>query len=98
MADIHDLADNMLKCKLLGHAWDEFLPMKKPARFGDRISFLCVRCQSERHDIVSWVNGDLLQRSYIYTDGYHLSEKHKRADFRLAYLQRRKPNKRRKHA
>jgi len=98
MTTIDDLADDFLKCKLVGHMWDDFIPMRKKPQFGELQGWLCVRCTTERHDIVSWVNGDLISREYRYPEGYHLSEKYKRHDFRLTYLQRKHPVKAKKYA
>lgn len=96
MTHIDDLADDYLKCKLVGHMWDDFIPHRKPPQFGELQAWLCVRCQTERHDIVSWVDGSIISREYRYPEGYHLAEKYKRQDFRLAYIQRRKPKRRRR--
>lgn len=98
VASIEDLADEMLKCKLFGHAWDDFVSMLRPAKFGARVSVRCVRCTTERHDIVSWIDGGLLSREYRYPEGYHLSERHHRNEFRLAYVQRQKPRRRRRRS
>lgn len=84
------LADEMLMCRTVGHSWDSFIPMMRRPEFGERMSFLCVRCTTERHDIISWINGELLQREYRYPDGYHLTEKYTRNDFRKEFLVRRR--------
>ena len=64
--------------------------MKRPAKSGDRLSVLCVRCTTERHDIVSLIDGELLGREYVYPEGYHLADKHTRAEFRATLLHRRR--------
>jgi hypothetical protein len=84
------LDDEKVYCRTLGHSWDDYLPMKRPAKFGDRLSFRCVRCATVRHDIVSWVDGQLLDRQYEYPDDYHLAEKFSRSEFRLVLINRRR--------
>ena len=75
-------------CKTIGHAWDEFTPHMKRAQFGYRLSLLCVRCTAERHDIVSIIDGRLLQREYRYPEGYKLAMKYSRDEFRKVLIQR----------
>lgn len=84
------LALDQVRCRTYGHGWDEFSPMRRPAKFGDRLSLRCVRCGAERHDIVSWIDGALLQREYVYPEGYAIAERHSRADFRAALVNRRR--------
>jgi hypothetical protein len=60
--------------------------MRKPAKFGDRLSLRCIRCQTERYDIVSWVDGSLLQREYVHPEGYAMAEKHTRSEFRATLI------------
>ena len=90
---VDDLTDAMLKCKVVGHSWDDFVPHRKPPAFGDLMAWLCVRCTTERHDIVSWVDGSLVAREYRYPEGYHLAERHRRDELRLALMTRQHPRK-----
>ena len=60
---------DFLMCRTLGHAWDE-IASDGPAVGGDPWWLRCVRCSTERHDVVSWMTGELIGRSYVYADGY----------------------------
>jgi hypothetical protein len=91
MTTLLELNEQMLRCRTLGHSWDDFIPMMKAPEFGERLSFRCVRCTTERHDICSWVDGSLIQREYRYPDEYKLSEKYFRNDYRLALMNILKP-------
>lgn len=97
MSGVHidDLLDEFLKCKVVGHAWDEFIPHRKPPKFGDLMAWLCVRCQTERHDIVSWADGGLVAREYRYPEGYQLAERYRRQELRLTMLRRKHPRRKR---
>lgn len=92
MTTLAELDSNLLRCRTLGHAWDDFVPQgMKRAAFGTRLSFRCVRCTTIRHDICSWIDGSLVSRSYQYPDVYALDGKHARAEFRLALMHTLKP-------
>lgn len=84
--DLRALDRDYVRCRTYGHAWDDFLPMRKPAKFGDRLSLRCIRCATERHDIVSWVDGSLLQREYQHPEDYAMAEHHTRAEFRATLM------------
>lgn len=92
---IDDLADDMLLCRTVGHAWDPALPDRRRPKFGDLMAWLCIRCKTERHDIVSWVDGSLISRAYHHPDGYALAERYRRQDFRATVLRRRHPRRKR---
>jgi len=67
------LDEVVLDCRLIGHMWRRVADTnEQPPMFGVRICYACQRCDSDRCDIVQRSNGDLLHRSYQYTDGYHL--------------------------
>jgi hypothetical protein len=91
---IAGLNEAMLRCRTLGHSWDDFTVLMRPPAFGERMSFRCTRCTTERHDICSWVDGSLIQREYRYPDAYHLDGKYARAEFRLALMHTLKPKRR----
>lgn len=63
-------AEEYLKCRTWGHSWDDFTPteMRRPS-FGWRYSLRCVRCGTERHDLIGRL-GDVLSRQYIYPEAY----------------------------
>lgn len=63
------MTDPYLKCRVLGHAWDE-IPVTKRPEFGVYMWFRCERCSTLRYDIVNQFNGDLLSRSYQKPSDY----------------------------
>ena len=93
---VRALADAAVRCRTYGHGWEEFTPLRRVrSSFGERLSLLCVRCGTQRHDVVSWVDGSVLDRQYAYPEGYHLAEKVTRSEFRTALLHRRRAEARR---
>ena len=72
-----DQEQDQLRCRTYGHAWDEYFPDDLgPPMFGWRLSLRCVRCATERHDIIDHI-GQVGQRRYIYPDGYQLAGEEK---------------------
>jgi hypothetical protein len=62
------------KCRVWGHAWEDFIPMgKRQPGWGNRFSLRCVRCTTERHDVIDAL-GDLSQRTYEYPEDYKLAK------------------------
>jgi hypothetical protein len=62
------------KCRIWGHAWEDFTPAgRRPPGWGERFSLRCVRCATERHDVIDAL-GDLSQREYHYPDDYRLAK------------------------
>lgn len=88
-------ADDFNACKgPLRHSWEQFAPinMRRPT-FGKRLSVICTRCTTERHDLISTFDGALLQREYRYPDGYRLTPGEQRPtanDRRLWFVTRRR--------
>lgn len=68
-----EISSDMLRCRIYGHAWDEFYPddLGIPM-WGWRLSLRCTRCATERHDIIDRY-GRLGQRRYLYPDGYRIA-------------------------
>ena len=64
----------MLRCRIYGHAWDEFYPddLGTPL-YGWRLSLRCTRCSTERHDVIDHI-GQISMRRYIYADGYRIEK------------------------
>jgi hypothetical protein len=62
----------MLRCRIYGHAWDEFYPddLGVPL-YGWRLSLRCTRCTTERHDVIDHI-GQVGQRRYIYAPDYQM--------------------------
>jgi hypothetical protein len=74
-----------VRCRTYGHAWDEFYPDNLGIpMYGWRLSLRCIRCETERHDIVERT-GAVGSRRYIYPDGYKVGrdELMTREQFRL---------------
>jgi hypothetical protein len=68
-----DLTAAVVRCRTYGHAWDEFNPTGMDASdYGWRLSLRCVRCTTERHDVIDTI-GNLATRQYIYPEGYDTS-------------------------
>lgn len=81
------LSDAFVRCRSYNHSWDEFAPIDMdPPPFGWRLSLRCIRCSTERHDLIDR-KGAVMSRRYIYADGYQTpkgEEKPDRAFFREA--------------
>ena len=66
-------ADDFLACRTYSHAWDRFSPIGMDApHYGWRLSLRCLRCTSERHDVISYRTGVVETRRYIYAEGYEM--------------------------
>ena len=77
-----------LRCRALGHAWEEFVPVgKRGPSFGFRYSLFCPSCEKERHDIYGHT-GKVIDRSYVDPEGYALPFRLSRAEARLEYFSR----------
>lgn len=72
----------LTRCRSFGHAWDDFTPIdKRPPPFGWRLSLRCVRCTTERHDIIDRL-GRVASREYVYPDGYAQTGRRPRTEWR----------------
>lgn len=49
----------------------------------------CERCTTERRDLVQSKVGDVVQRKYVYPDGYEIGETVTRSQLRVEWEQRR---------
>lgn len=83
-----ELSDSFLRCRILGHSWDEVSPALVEevtvADSQDLLATSCSRCTLRRLDIIS-KSGDLFYRRYFYPDGYLTprgSKTPSRSDFR----------------
>jgi hypothetical protein len=81
------LREQFVECRTIGHAWESFIPfdMRAP-QIGYRLSVRCTRCPTERHDLVNRITGAVVQRQYVYPDGYALAEKLTRAQWRRRFV------------
>jgi hypothetical protein len=78
------------RCRTWGHAWEDFVPFgKRPQGWGMRFSLRCIRCTTERHDLIDTL-GQLSSRQYVYPDDYSLAkdETPTRAELRLDLLRK----------
>lgn len=58
-----------LMCRTFGHAWF-IIPGERGRLGGDPMWIRCERCDTERHDSVSFATGDVMSRNYVYPEGY----------------------------
>lgn len=65
-----EAAEEILRCRSFGHSWEDFNPIdaRKPS-YGWLFSLRCVRCGTERHDVID-SRGFLNGRRYLYPDDY----------------------------
>lgn len=82
--------DPFISCRTFGHAWETFTPtFYRPGNrtWKYRISLLCIRCGTERHDGIDGY-GDVASRYYLYPEGYSYLEDEMptRSEFRLMML------------
>lgn len=76
MSELQELTDAMVMCRTVGHAWDEWTPKDRPStRGGWPFTLRCTRCTTERWDVIATRTGELIQRRYLYPDGYRLAQK-----------------------
>jgi hypothetical protein len=86
------ITDSAIRCRTYGHAWDEFTAtdMGPPTGGLWRLSLRCVRCTTERHDIID-IHGGVTARRYIYPEGYRDvlgPERMSREEYRMALYNR----------
>jgi hypothetical protein len=89
MIDLTTQPAEYVRCRTVGHSWDDFVPvgMRRPS-FGFRLSLLCTSCGMERHDLVN-TRGDVLQREYRAPDDYTIrGGAPARADYRVELARR----------
>jgi hypothetical protein len=61
-----------LRCRTLGHAWEDFIPHGVRPRWGELQTWRCMRCATERHDVINAL-GALGHRHYVYPPDYKLA-------------------------
>lgn len=69
-------------CRTFGHDWEEWYTTRIP-EFGYYEPSYCPRCTTERLFQVNMM-GEVLNRRYVYPEGYKLAFKLTRADLRKA--------------
>lgn len=87
--DLTTFPDTYIRCRTLGHRWEDFVPVGMPKPwYGHRVSLLCTSCGMERHDLID-THGDVGNRNYRAPDGYTITGgAPDRADFRLEMIRR----------
>jgi len=77
-----------VRCRTFGHAWEEVPVMEGDAWGRPQFWLRCVRCSTERHDVIDAGSGSLEGRAYQYPEEYRLGrdEMPTRDDFRLRLL------------
>lgn len=66
-----------LKCRTVGHSWDDITGTWRPkVQYirGTRMTFRCERCTMERYEVWSNASGELIYRAYVAPDGYAMSK------------------------
>jgi len=63
-----ELMSQYLRCRTLGHQWDD-IPAEKAGAFGDPLWCRCLRCAMVRIDEIGG-GGKLVYRRYVRPDGY----------------------------
>lgn len=76
-----DLNENYVRCRTLGHSWDDWPTSDYVASFGWLLPFRCVRCDTKRLDTID-SRGSVGSRRYIWPDDYKLVEKRSRDEYR----------------
>lgn len=66
---VKELTTKSLKCHSLGHAWDPVAAILE-GRGRVRLELRCMRCRTERTDLIVRSRGELEHRRYTYTPGY----------------------------
>jgi len=79
---------DFIRCRVMRHSWDDYSPtgLRKPS-WGTRVSFRCLRCGTERHDIYNSL-GEVGYRRYVYPAGYQYArdERPSAAEFRIMLM------------
>lgn len=80
------------ECGAFGHAWFETPDYSWNPLFGVPIVLRCERCNSERHEAVTYRTGEIINRNYDYPSDYSYpkGQRPTRDDFRRALLVKRR--------
>ena len=65
----HDLPDEFLLCRDIGHQWRPYTARYVPADNAYERTIRCGRCTTERHQSIS-LQGEITSGGYHYADGY----------------------------
>lgn len=65
----HDLSDEFLLCRDIGHQWRPFTARFVPALNAYQRTLRCGRCTTERRQTVS-LTGEISSGGYAYAEGY----------------------------
>lgn len=76
--------EELIRCKAVGHVWDDVGATRK-SRWGVAVTFRCMQCLSERIDILN-VRGELGARYYEHSDHYKQLPHHDRSYWRAQLL------------
>jgi hypothetical protein len=87
LKEVQDLPDDILQCKEGNHHWSQIPATARPS-FGVYVWKRCLSCTKERHDIVSPLDGSLLDRQYQDPPHWVKIEMATKADFRLELMWR----------
>jgi len=77
-----------IQCHAVQHRWDP-IPVTHPPSFGAAVDLRCENCGTVRRDIFSRVSGQRIGRPYYdYPEDYHDYERHDKAWWRGAWLEK----------
>lgn len=88
--ELHSLTDDFVLCRTIGHSWDDVTGLVDRERVTGAwsLSLRCIRCTTERHDLVNY-QGEVVERRYIYAEGYtRLKERVFRDELRRELMRR----------
>lgn len=88
MSNLFQYSEEYLKCRDLGHIWDEspFLRAKRKVSVFERL-LRCTRCGTEKIEWLTW-EGRVTSRHYNYPDGYRVAQDLRVIQFRGERLRR----------
>lgn len=74
-SQLKSVEETYVYCRTLGHSWVPGVanPEKRRALFGTRVTFQCLRCGMQRHDLIDRL-GQVAHRAYDRPEGYTLTE------------------------
>lgn len=92
-ANAKAVANQHIKCRTLGHAWDQGRIPPERHKYGHLIIFTCRDCGCQRHDVFTHF-GRINVRRYVQPEGYGLEgvpkdERPRRSDYLVEWMTRR---------
>jgi hypothetical protein len=86
--ELGEMPLNFVKCKTFGHWWDE-MALDRNSMFIYTEAMFCPRCTTKRYfGLDAFFN--VINRQYVYPEGYKLAEKANRNELRKELANRKK--------